>query len=74
MDSLLKTADVAAKLNISERSLERLILQGEAPPYIKIGRLRRWHPDELMAWINKQFSRTSAGVETTPAGAGQACS
>lgn len=74
MDSLLKPADVAAKLNISERTLERLILQGKAPPHIKLGRMRRWHPDQLDAWINTQFSKTSADAEAMPAIAGHACS
>lgn len=67
MDNLLKIADVAAKLNISVRMLEELILQGKAPPYIRLGRLRRWHPEQVNAWIDSQFSLSATDAESPQA-------
>ncbi|HEY3431945.1 MAG TPA: helix-turn-helix domain-containing protein [Rhodocyclaceae bacterium] len=63
MDNLLSAQAFAAKLGISMRMLEDLILQGKTPPYIKLGRLRRWHPTQVDAWIIEQFSAVNSEVE-----------
>jgi len=64
MDSLLSAQAFAARLGISVRMLEDLILQGKTPPYIKLGRLRRWHPTQVDAWISEQFSAVNSQAET----------
>lgn len=64
MDNLLSAQALAARLGISIRMLEDLILQGKTPPYIKLGRLRRWHPAQVDAWINEQFARVEHADES----------
>jgi excisionase family DNA binding protein len=50
--ALMTAAEVAAALNSSERNVRRLNSAGHLPRPIKIGRLVRWRPDELRAWID----------------------
>lgn len=49
---LLMTArEVAAYLRISLRRFEQLVAASEAPPFTRIGRLRRWLRDDVMRWV-----------------------
>ncbi|WP_435626580.1 helix-turn-helix transcriptional regulator [Candidatus Ferrigenium straubiae] len=61
MGNLVSAQEFANRLGISLRMLEELIIQGKVPPYIKFGRLRRWHPEQLDKWINEQFARAGEG-------------
>lgn len=61
MGNLVSAKEFADRLGISVRTLEELIAQGKVPPYIKLGRLRRWHPEQVDKWINEQFARASEG-------------
>lgn len=63
MGSLVSTKEFANRLGVSVRTLEELIVQGKVPPHIKVGRLRRWHPEQLDKWINEQFARVTEGIE-----------
>lgn len=63
MRNLVSTKEFANRLGISVRTLEELIVQGKVPPHIKVGRLRRWHPEQLDKWINEQFARVTEGIE-----------
>jgi excisionase family DNA binding protein len=42
---------VAARLVVSERTVERMVLAGKMPPPMKLGRLRRWRLADLESWI-----------------------
>lgn len=57
MENLVSAKQFADRLGISVRTLEDLITQGKVPPFIKVGRLRRWHPEQINAWINDQFTQ-----------------
>lgn len=59
MGNLVSAKVFADRLGISLRMLEELIAQGKVPPYIKLGRLRRWHPEQVDQWINEQFAQAS---------------
>lgn len=59
MGNLISTKQFADRLGISVRTLEELILQGKVPPYIRLGRLRRWHPEQVDKWINEQFAQAA---------------
>jgi excisionase family DNA binding protein len=59
MGNLISAQEFANRLGISLRMLEDLIVQGKVPPYIKLGRLRRWHPEQLEKWINEQFAHVA---------------
>jgi excisionase family DNA binding protein len=48
---LLTQKESAALLRLSERTLERLRLQGGGPVYVKAGRLVRYREADLEAWI-----------------------
>jgi excisionase family DNA binding protein len=50
---LLTVDDIAGLLQVSRRTVEEIISRGELRP-IRIGRLRRIHPDTLEAFIRHQ--------------------
>lgn len=52
---LLKIDDVARSLSISRRTLERMIAASGFPSADKrIGRMPRWRPETVDAWINRK--------------------
>ncbi|MFT3849815.1 MAG: helix-turn-helix domain-containing protein [Propionivibrio sp.] len=59
MGNLVSAKQFADRLGVSLRTLEELIAQGRIPPHIRLGRLRRWHPEQVDTWINEQFSRVN---------------
>ena len=67
MGALVSTNELANRLGISVRMLETLIAKGQVPPFIKIGRLRRWHPERVDAWINERFSLAGRELEVEEA-------
>jgi excisionase family DNA binding protein len=66
---LLTQRDAAAKLRLSERTLERLRLQGTGPHYVKAGRLVRYREADLERWITARVvgstSEESGDVQPT---------
>jgi excisionase family DNA binding protein len=61
MVRLLTQRDAATLLRLSERTLERLRLQGGGPLYVKAGRAVRYREADLEAWIAARVvSSTSA--------------
>ena len=57
-ERLLTAQQVAKHLQISDRTFEHLVSTGNVPPFIRLGRLRRWHPVDLSEWIRKQAATT----------------
>ncbi|MFO0523175.1 MAG: helix-turn-helix transcriptional regulator [bacterium] len=56
--------DVARHLGVSAKFV-RCTLRYEAgfPPPLRVGRLLRWHPSEVLAWLQGQReSRTNHGI------------
>lgn len=51
MVRLLTQRETAILLRLSERTLERLRLQGGGPLYVKAGRAVRYREADLEAWI-----------------------
>jgi excisionase family DNA binding protein len=52
--TLLVTADVvAAMLNVSERTLWRLLSAGKVPQPVRFGRSTRWRTAEVRDWIER---------------------
>jgi len=61
MVRLLTQRDAATLLRLSERTLERLRLQGGGPLYVKAGRAVRFREADLEEWIDARVvSSTSA--------------
>jgi excisionase family DNA binding protein len=48
---LINAEQVANILNISERTLWRLVSAGKVPQPVRIGRSARWRVHEIHAWI-----------------------
>jgi len=51
MDQLLDAPAVAKLLNVSRRTFEKLMAQGEGPPCLRIGRQRRWYGVDVENWV-----------------------
>ena len=50
----LTVAEVAAYLRVSVRTVDALMAQGSGPKCFRVGRQRRWQPEEVEAWIAEQ--------------------
>jgi len=64
MVRLLTQAEASRLLRLSERTLERLRLQGGGPLYVKAGRAVRYRECDLEAWIAQRVVN-STSVEAT---------
>jgi len=51
MDSLLMEEEVSEKLQVSLACLRRWRLQGEGPPYVKMGPMVRYRPQDIEDWL-----------------------
>jgi excisionase family DNA binding protein len=60
MEILLDANETARRLRCTRRHLERLLADGEGPPSLKLGRLRRFPESLLDAWIRRQFGAAKA--------------
>ncbi len=53
LESLLRIGDVAKALNVSRRTLERLVSAGGFPgPDKRVGVIGLWQPATVRAWIS----------------------
>jgi excisionase family DNA binding protein len=50
---LLTADEVATMLNVSERTLWRLLSAGKVPQPVRFGRSTRWKAAEVTAWIDR---------------------
>jgi excisionase family DNA binding protein len=48
---------VAERLNLSKRTVNRLISDGVFPRPVKIGRLSRWVPEDIRNFLNKMTDK-----------------
>lgn len=62
MQTLLTQREAAARLRLSQRSLERYRVSGSGPTYVKAGRLVRYREQDLEKWIaSRVVGSTSEG-------------
>jgi len=59
---LLDQREAARLLRLSERTLERLRLQGGGPLYIKCGRSVRYRAADLETWIAQRVVSSTSAV------------
>jgi excisionase family DNA binding protein len=57
---LLTQSEAARVLRLSERTLERLRLQGGGPRYVKANRSVRYREADLEAWIEKRVVNSTS--------------
>lgn len=51
---MLRTADVARMLDVSEATLRGWRRQGNGPPYIKVGRAVRYRLEDVERWTEER--------------------
>ncbi|KPC52279.1 hypothetical protein WG78_14510 [Amantichitinum ursilacus] len=61
---LIDAKTVAKMLLCSGKTLDSLIAAGEAPPFLRFGRVRRWRVEDVNAWIECRIkAETSVNVD-----------
>lgn len=50
----------AARLNVSERTLQAWRTRGDGPPFVKLGRAVRYDPRTTDAWLETRARRHTA--------------
>lgn len=60
---LMGKVAVAQRLGISVSSLSWLMQKGEAPRSLMVGKLRKWRPEDVEAWI---AARIEAAIRRPP--------
>ena len=51
LPSLMSDSEIAAELQCSTRHVRRLVNDGQMPPPIQLGSLRRWRRATIAEWI-----------------------
>ena len=54
IEPLLSINHLAQWLGISVRTIDNLAAHNEAPPFVRIGRQRKWCPDDVRAWLQSR--------------------
>lgn len=60
--SLLNQREVATRLRLSPRTLERFRLSGEGPKFVKAGRRVLYRQTDLDAWINSRIRTSTSDI------------
>jgi predicted DNA-binding transcriptional regulator AlpA len=58
----LRRRQVAQKLGLSIRSIERLALDGGGPPFVVVGRIPLYPEDSLEAWLRARMVRSTSAA------------
>lgn len=53
-DELLTTAELAAELKVSPRTLQRWRAEGSGPPMVRVGRGVRYRRRDVNAWLERR--------------------
>lgn len=61
-DELLDQSAVARKLRTTVKFLEARRCRGGGPPFIRVGRLVRYKPQDVQEWIESQRMRSTSDV------------
>jgi excisionase family DNA binding protein len=63
VEVLLDGDEIARRMDCTRRHLERLNAEGEGPPSVKLGRLRRYPESLFDEWIKKLIEGANAVAE-----------
>jgi predicted DNA-binding transcriptional regulator AlpA len=67
LEDLLTVTQVSEIIGRSVSTLEKDRLEGGGPPYVKMGRLVRYRPADVRAWLSERVRRsTSEGAAEAP--------
>ncbi|MEL6958703.1 MAG: helix-turn-helix domain-containing protein [Pseudomonadota bacterium] len=59
---LLTQSDVSARLQVSQRQIQRMVAAGDFPPPMKVGSQNRWSEAHLEAYISGIAERAGVGT------------
>lgn len=59
---LLTTHEAAKFLKLSPRTLEKFRVTGGGPPFVALGRARRYRLEDLERWVSESVARSTAEV------------
>jgi predicted DNA-binding transcriptional regulator AlpA len=62
-ETLVNRRVVAAFLGMSESGFVKLVRRGDGPPYYRFGRMMRFSPTAVKAWVAGQVEITVAETE-----------
>lgn len=57
---LLDETAVASRLGVEKKTLQAWRTRGDGPPFLKIGRLVKYHPDDVQAWTDSRRMRSTS--------------
>ena len=63
IDDLLPVGPTAKLLNVSTKWLERRRIDGDGPPYVKIGRRVGYLRADIMAWLAQRRFQSTAEAQ-----------
>jgi len=58
---LLNLQQLAELLGVSARHVEDLLARGVLPQPIRLGRVRRWHPEAISSWLAEEDAQANGG-------------
>jgi predicted DNA-binding transcriptional regulator AlpA len=64
LEPLLSVAQVSEITGRSISTLEKDRLYGNGPPYVKMGRLTRYRPADVRAWLAERVRRSTSDSAT----------
>jgi len=65
VEKLLTQKEVALRLGISERTLERHRVIGTGPRFVRLGRLVRYRLSDLIDWVASSVRRSTSDLPLT---------
>lgn len=67
MQALLNESAVAKQLDCETKTLQAWRCRGGGPPFVRVGRLVRYAPDDVRAWIESRRVSNTSEVLRRPA-------
>ena len=68
---LMNAAEVTQAIKVSRRTFENMMSRKQGPPFLMIGRQRRWRPADVNQWIDTLAEVTRERRNQIPLGTGQ---
>jgi predicted DNA-binding transcriptional regulator AlpA len=65
---LMRAAEVTQAIGVSRRTFETLMSRNQGPPFLMIGRQRRWRPVDVVHWIDTLAEVTRESRNHSPFG------
>jgi hypothetical protein len=60
LNPLLDESAVAAMIQVEKKTLQAWRCRGGGPPFIRVGRLVRYRPEHLQAWLESRVHENTS--------------